>query len=223
MNHDFIKLFRSEIRRSYWLIIGIAIIGAILLTLEKMFFSNFVIQSGNMHIEKTVVVEGNISLQDDRNILDYEKFFSSYSGMQMFLDVTEQKYDYTKFNPKWLELSDEDKLKWLQKHICVVDFKGNVCQFIFIIKETEAKDVDYINSYAENFLEDFVDLSEQRIRLVNNEWNLKEVDSTAILPESKEISKNQIVFKYAIIGAFLGIIIGFIIVVVKTMRKKYNG
>lgn len=103
MNHDFIKLFRSEIRRSYWLIIGIAIIGAILLTLEKMFFSNFVIQSGNMHIEKTVVVEGNISLQDDRNILDYEKFFSSYSGMQMFLDVTEQKYDYTKFNPKWLE------------------------------------------------------------------------------------------------------------------------
>lgn len=114
-------------------------------------------------------------------------------------------------------------MKWLQKHICVVDFKGNVCQFIFIIKEIEAKDVDYINSYAENFLEDFVDLSEQRIRLVNNEWNLKEVDSTAILPESKEISKNQIVFKYAIIGAFLGIIIGFIIVVVKTMRKKYNG
>lgn len=222
MNNNFITLFKLELKHNYWLIISIAVIGAVLLILEKVFFSNFVIQSGNMHIEKTVVIEGSASLRDEENMLKYEEFFSSYSGMKMFLDMTEPKYDYTKFNPEWSKLSDEEKLKWLQNHICIVDFKGNVCQFIFTIKENEAKDIEYIELNAVNFLEDFVQLSEQRIKIVDNNLNLRNVDSAVILPENKEVSKNQIIFKYAIIGAFLGVIIGFIIVVVKTMRKKYN-
>lgn len=222
MNNNFLNLFQNEIKRNCWLIIFIGIIVATLLVVEKTFFSSFVVQSGNMHIEKTMKIEGDTSLNDNRELLEYQRFFSSYSGLQKFLDLTETQYDYSKFNSDWINLSSEDKLKWLQEHIIIVDFKGNVCQFIFRIKETEAKDKEYIDLYAERLLNDFVNLSEQRIQLVNSNLTLKEIDSAVILPEDKEISKKQIIFKYAVVGVFLGIGVGLIIVMVRTLRKKYN-
>ena len=215
-------VFIDTLKSKFIYIILLAIIFSLGLVIEKIFFTDYVIQSTRFHTEKTIKIEYNQPLMFN-NSLDYGTFLKSYSEIDLFLKQSENRFDYKKINSDWDKLTEIQKVEWLQKHIHVVDIHSGVIQFIFTLSADDAKDYEYIKLYGTKYLDEYISFAESRINQITPQSQFKEVSTYTLEPKLLANDKNIIIIKYGIIGAVLGTIIGVVIVFLISIRNEKNG
>ena len=206
--------------RKKWLVICVcAVVCSCLLKGEKLVFNQYVVQSGNVHFETIVEVDNNEknSVPFYENRIKYDKFFQTYAFMNSFIKDTEQKIDYNKLNTNWNKMTQDEKLKWLQKKLIVNDFNDGLFQIVFHLDITDSKDMNYIKENAGLFPNIILEEFSKQINLIDADNQLKIVNETQLFPEAQPVSKEKTVVKYGILGGILGIIIGVMIVTINTL------
>ncbi|WP_427113186.1 hypothetical protein [Megasphaera sueciensis] len=208
-----------NIKKKWLIICACAVVCSCLLMGEKLVFNQYVVQSGNVHFETIVEVDNHKknSVPFYENRIKYDKFFQTYAFMNSFIRDTEQKIDYNKLNTNWNKMSQDEKLKWMQKKLIVNDFNDGVFQIVFYLDITDSKDMDYIKTNAELLPKIILGEFSKQINLIDANDKLKIVNETQLFPEVQPVSKGKIVVNYGILGGILGIIIGMITVTVNTL------
>lgn len=221
MNTDYQKILTSEIKSKIWLFIVLAILCGVLVSIDKIFFSQQVIQSTIFHTEKTVKIN-YIYSNKSGDEFDYSMFFNSYSEIDEFLQITEDKFDYQKFNANWNNYTKIDKIKWIQKHVFINNINDGVLQYIFILAPDDPKDLSYTKEFGEQYLNEYVDFTEKKIETILPVTNFIELDHFTLEPTVNHVGKKLSIIKYASVGAFLGTLISLLIVLILAMRKYKN-
>lgn len=221
MNTYYGKLFIGELKSKVWLIIILAIIFGVLVGVDKSFFSQDIIQTTTFHTEKTIKVD--YSLPNNSGMeFNYSSFFNSYSEVNEFLQKTEGKFDYSKFNANWKNYTQIEKIEWIQQHVIINNIYGGVMQCIFVLSPNDPKDISYTNAYGEQYLNDYVTFIEQRLSVVLPVTNFAELDHFTLAPREMTMSKRHSFVKYGSVGAFLGMLVGVLIILILSMRKYKN-
>ena len=216
---EFQFYFFSELKKKRWIVIIFIILVGLLVGVEKTFFSHQIIQSTTFHSERTVQVKYSDPALKQNQDFNYKVFFSTYSEMDQFLRQTESIYDYSKFDANWNRYDLEDKLKWMQKHISIINVNNGVVQYVFVLKPEDPKDDEDVKEYGEQFLDDYIQFSQNRMREVLPVDQIENVDEITILPYQKEQSNQKSFFKFALAGGFLGALMGVVIIAISAMGK----
>lgn len=221
MNNYFNQIFHN-IRKKWLFIVGCAIICSGLLMAEKLIFNQYVIQSGSVHFEIMVKVNNAMNANNPfyQNKVQYDKFFSSYAFLNSFIADSKQEIDYTKLNKGWNDLSQQDKLKWMQKKLIVNNYNDGIFQIIFLVDDSDAKSLEYIKDNMDLFSEVILREFSKELKLIDRDNELKIINGVQLLPETQIVSKGSVVLKYGALGIVLGIIVGMTVVVIHTLRKK---
>ena len=216
---EFQPYFFSELKKKRCLVFIFIVVIGLLVGIEKTFFSHLIIQSTTFHSEKTIQVKySDVTLIQNRDF-NYKAFFGTYSEMNRFLKQTEGVYDYSKFDANWSRYDLKDKLEWMKKHISLTNVNNGVVQYVFVLKPEEPKDGEYVKEYGEQFLDDYIQFSESRMREVLPVGQIENVDEITILPYQRELSHQKSFFKFALAGGILGALVGLVIVAISAMGK----
>lgn len=216
-----IRLFISEIKKNIILLLSLTVIFGVGLGVEKSFFSSDVLQSTKFHTEATVKYSYANSRYEKENP-KYQILFNSYSELKLFLDQSDNKYDYSKFNANWKNFTEIKKIEWLQKHLHMIDMNGGIVQYIFLLDADEPKDYTYTKQYGKKLLDDYIHFSKSRIdsNLAQSDMHL--ISEYTLEPELLVRNKTMITIKYVLIGVFLGCIVGSTYVLIRMVRTEKN-
>lgn len=220
---NILERLKKELKKNILLIIGLVIIFSVGLMGEKIYFSPVAIESGSVHIEKTIQVFENQEITTDAlQTNGYADLLLTYSDLNEFLKQTENQFDYAKFDQNWNHLDKEEKLKWLQKHMSINRYFKENYQFIFTIGTNIPKDWEYTRENAPALLNSYINFSKIKIKEINSKASFREGESVNLVSEQSNIPQNTIIAKYGSIGGVLGLLIGMVIITVKLMRNSKN-
>lgn len=214
-----IGLFISELKKNIILLLSLTVIFGAGLGVEKSFFSSDVLQSTKFHTEATVKYSYANSRYEKENP-KYQILFNSYSELKLFLDQSDNKYDYSKFNANWNNLTEIKKIEWLQKHLHMIDMNAGIVQYIFLLDTDEPKDYNYTKQYGKKLLDDYINFSKSRIDTTLAQSNINLISEYTLEPELLVTNKTTVTIKYVLIGAFLGWTVGSIYVLIRMMRTE---
>lgn len=214
---------KQEIKKNIPLLIGLVIVFSVGLMGEKIYFSPVVIETGAVHSEKTIqVLENQENTKDAIQTNGYADLLLTYSDLNEFLKQTETKFDYAKFDQNWNYLDQEEKLKWLQKHMSINRYFKENYQFIFLLDKNIPKDWEYSKENAPALLNSYINFSKTKIREINPQSSFRDGESVNLVSKQSNISQHTIIAKYGTIGGVLGLLIGMVIITVKLMRNSKN-
>lgn len=221
MNAYYKKIFIQELKAKFWIITILAIVCGVLVGVDKCFFGQQMVQTTTFYAEKTIKVNYSIPNISGTEF-DYSTFFNSYSEVNEFLQKTEGKFDYSQFNANWKNYTQIEKIEWIQKHIIINNIYDGIIQCIFTLAPDDPKNITYTKEYGEQYLNDYITFVEGRLSTILPTSSFTELDHFTLEPQKMPISKKKSLIKYGGVGAFLGILIGILIVMVFAMRKYRN-
>ena len=166
--------------------------------------------------------------QDKHNLYEidqgmkYEKVLSTYAFVSRFINETKDKIDYSKLNYNWDNLTEIEKIKWIQSVFLVRNFDDGAIQSVVLLKANVAKDITYIKNNEKIILDTVYQQYKEEISRLKPEYSLRIVNSYGVYPEIQNISKNDIIIKYVGLGLLLGFIVGITINSINVVRSK-NG
>lgn len=218
MNTYYGKIFIEELKSKFWLVIILAVICGVLVGVDKCFFGQQMIQTTTFHAEQTIKVDYSMPNKSGREF-DY---FNSYSEVNEFLQETEGKFDYSQFNANWKNYTQIEKIEWIQKHVIINNIYDGTMQCIFTLAPDDPKDITYTKEHGAQYLDDYVAFVEGRLSTILPTSNFTELDHFTLEPQEVSVSKKKSFVKYSGVGAFLGILIGLLIIMILAMRKYRN-
>lgn len=221
MNTYYGKIFIKELKAKVWVVIIISIICGALVSIDKCFFGQQIIQSTAFHAERTIKVNYTLPNKSGKEF-DYGTFFNSYSEVNEFLQKTEEKFDYSQFNANWESYTQIEKIEWIQKHVIINNIYDGTMQCIFTLSPDDPKNITYTKEYGKQYLDDYITFIENRLSIVLQTSNFVELDSFTLYPQEIPTSKKKTFVKYGSAGAFLGVLIGILIIMILAMRKYKN-
>lgn len=221
MNTYYEKIFIEELKSKFWLVIILAVICGVLVGVDKCFFGQQMIQTTTFHAEQTIKVDYSMPNKSGREF-DYSTFFNSYSEVNEFLKQTEGKFDYSQFNANWKNYTQIEKIEWIQKHVIINNIYDGTMQCMFTLAPDDPKDITYTKEHGAQYLDDYVAFVEGRLSTILPTSNFTELDHFTLEPQEVSVSKKKSFVKYSGVGAFLGILIGILIVMILAMRKYRN-
>ena len=95
-------------------------------------------------------------------------------------------------------------------------------QCIFTLAPDDPKDITYTKEHGAQYLDDYVAFVEGRLSTILPTSNFTELDHFTLEPQEVSVSKKKSFVKYSGVGAFLGILIGLLIIMILAMRKYRN-
>ena len=125
-----------------------------------------------------------------------------------------------KLNPKWIDLAQSQKFKWLTGHFRVNWIGPGIYELIFQMKKDEAKDAEYIKTNHEKLIEEYENYFREAAGMVTNDTSLTTVKNFELVDEVGMPTAQQIEKKYTVIGFVLGALIGVVIVMGWDARKR---
>ncbi|MCI6100602.1 MAG: hypothetical protein MR698_08215 [Selenomonas sp.] len=221
--NDSKNAIRHELARRWWVILLCAILVSGALMVEKAFFGEYVTKSGLYYEEQSVIIqypageEGIAAAGSSGGA----KYLASFSMLNEFLQQTEERYDYAKFDASWTAMTRVQKLLWLQKHLTVTS-EGGYAVFAFGLLDDISKDPAYLAEQGKPFLTDYVQLTQRHLEAAGLHPAYHPDGEIEVLPESVQVSNKRVIAKYGIVGIVLGALLGTFLLLVNAMRKNHH-
>lgn len=133
------------------LLVGVICSGA--LVFEKNNTSDFMMESGDFAISSLTIISDSDNNMNSNFEFDYRKKVETKDNLNGFLERTEKnkRFDYNRIFGNWKTLAAPNKVQWLRTHFKTYPVHGGVLEFVFVLKENEAKDVTYLIKNASLF------------------------------------------------------------------------
>lgn len=212
------QVFLTELRNRWKLVLLIAILAAAALTGEKMLAKEPVAKSTTLYVEQQVFIR---QAGAQPAAVHYGEMFNSYGTLIAFIHQSEQVFDYTKFQPGWNGMDDEEKSKWLQKHILTRDVSPGIFLAATYVGPNEWKDADYARENGRKILESYIRFNEKQLQRFDPSVTFELQEPVELLPQEVAVARKPLLGKYAIVGFVLGALVGIFIVFVLAVRKRH--
>lgn len=213
--------FIATLKQKFFIVIALVIVASLGLAVEKYFTA-----TPSTHLSGDAYIECLTRLDTDRPsyaVPEDNKFFvASPMEFYRFIDAHRDAFDYQKLNGNWNGLNDAAKVVWLTKHLEIESYEQNVYVFSLNIEASEAHDYDYVKANAGRFLDAYVAFAQRECSKAGI-GELVVIDRVELVPESTTVTRRQLVYKHAIIGAVLGLIVGLIIIFGLSKRAATHG
>lgn len=206
-------------KKKLWIIILCAIIASVSLMIEKAFFTEYVIKSGTININRVVKFENPA---DNNTFMQfrYDKVLITSSNLKPIYSKLEKEFDFKKIDANWDSYTSLDKVKWFASNIKIYAFNDNSYEIILTLSDTMPKDSSYVNQNASAILDRYLVLSEENIEKVRPNTKMNIVMSEEILDEIVPVDKGVIIKKYGIIGGVLGTLFAMLGIFIYSLRLK---
>lgn len=211
----------EQIKRKWYIILFSAIVCAGLSYGDKAFFHPVTPVTGNITFTKVARLEVPQEIYVQNGIghdVTITSAVNMWSNMERFLEKTESKYNYEKFNKNWNMLKKTEKFSWLNKHLRCQYLGNNVYEFIFQFTSADVKDIAYLQNYGDEYLTEYLQHAEQVAFLMYTEPKFIILDTYSVMDEYNLGDTSFILQKYTIIGFILGIVLGVAIVSIFTLK-----
>ena len=213
--------FIDTLKRKLLIVIALVIISSLAFAAEKYFTAN-----PSTHLSGDAYIQCLTRLDTARPqslTLEENKFFvASHMELYRFINSHRDTFDYQKLNGNWNSLNDLSKLIWLKKHLIVESFEHNVYVFSFNVEASDPHDYDYVKDNAARFLDAYVEFARRECSKAGI-GELVMVERVELIPDSTTVTRRQLVFKHAIIGAVIGLLVGLIVVFGLSKRAATHG
>ncbi len=206
-------------KKKLWIIILCAIIASVSLMIEKAFFTEYVIKSGTININRVVKFENPA---DNNTFMQfrYDIVLITSSNLKPIYSKLEKEFDFKKIDANWDSYTSLDKVKWFARNIKIYAFNDNSYEIILTLSDTMPKDSSYVNQNASAILDRYLVLSEENIEKVRPNTKMNIVMSEEILDEIVPVDKGVIIKKYGIIGGVLGTLFAMLGIFIYSLRLK---
>ncbi len=219
-----LKIFINVLKRKWWFVVLLGLLFSAGSAYEKNISDNWTVQSGNVVITKTFSIENADRYFSDQSNqkFNFDAFSNTYSMQKKIIKITNESYDYSKFNLNWRNLNEMQKYDWLQNHFSINDFGLGAYELVFWLNENDPKEIEYIKKEAKNFLNDYFNILIVELQKLEPDLKIKVIDEIEVYPTEISLDKNSIIKKYALIGFIAGCLLGIVILLVKEMSFR-NG
>lgn len=195
---EILRVVKKKI--GYILFIGLICAGV--LAAIKVGFSDIATRQGKYLYTTTVHIQQN-QLPND---FDFKGFLESEGNYGKLVEIEENgHFDFSIVDSSWNRKSKSQQLEWLNKHIYVKNFKGNVISLYIKFDSNVTRDTEYMKEHVPLLFQDFMNVSQSSIQAVVPDATFKTIYSENIAPTVLEINRKSIAIKYAIIGFIIGI------------------
>ena len=213
--------FIATLKKKFTIVVVLMLVGFFGLAVEKYFTA-----VPGVHLGGDAFIQCLTRLDNSSNLqvfLDKGKFFvGSPMELYQFIDTHRDAFDYDKLNGNWSGMSDFAKLTWLDKHLKIDTYEHNMYVFSLQIEASEPHDYEYVKANAGKFLDAYVEFARLECEKAGV-GNLVVIERAALIPDGFLMTRRHIVFKYAFVGAVLGMIVGLIVIYGLSKRKAHNG
>lgn len=216
-----IRLFQAFLLefRSHWkIVLLVAVLASAALVGEKAFTKAPVVESTSLYIEQPVHV---VYETGQPGMASYERLLASYGTFVNFSHETEGTFDYEKFQPGWSHMKDEEKSKWMKKHIAIDTSAPTLFVASIYISGKEWKDADYARENGRKILKAYLDYDEHMLKSLGQPVTFERGEMVEILPEKVVVSRRSLLGKYAVIGFVLGGLAACFVLLVFAVRKRH--
>lgn len=219
-----LKSFINVLKRKWWVVVLLGLLFSAGSAYEKSVLDNWTMQSGNVVITKTFTMENfdKYLTANYNSKFNIDKFCDLYQIQKNMINATEEKYNYSSFNLNWENLNEVQKYDWMQRHFFINDFGLGTYEIVYLLKESDPKEIQYVKKEAKNFLNDYFNTLIVELQKLEPDLKIKIIDEIEVYPTEISIDKNSIIKKYALIGFAAGCLLGIVILLVREMSLK-NG
>lgn len=162
-----------------------------------------------------------VNLNDTYSEIKMDPLVKTWFNLSELTKQMDSQMDMKKLNPKWSELPESKKFEWLNDHYRINRIGPGMYELIFQIKRNVAKDQKYIEDNRVQVLDVYEGFFQKTARMVTSDTSLTRVKEFELVESAGTPSLKQVNYKYAIIGAVLGTLVGVVIVMVWNARKGY--
>lgn len=213
-----LQAYQAELRKRWPVIILLAILAAAALIAEKALTKEPVIKSTSLYVEQTVRIQyaGQVPVTSA-----YDRVYASYGSLGRFVQACGQDFDFSKLQPGWDGMTDEQKVRWMKKHFYIQDATSTSVNFALYISEEDWKDPFYASEHGPELLRAYIRYTERSMQELGEDVTFQLGESYAILPQPVQVSRRSLLVKYGIIGGVLGALAGLLIVLVLAVRNRH--
>lgn len=212
----------NSIIKKWYVIFLCALLGAGGLYFEKKQVVPAIPQTGDMTYIRVVKFEQipTETLMGTSTEIRMNALVNAWLNLSSLTTRMDNHVEMQKLNPKWTDLAQSQKFKWLTGHFRVNWIGPGMYELIFSMKKNEAKDADYIKANHENLIGEYEDYFKESAGMVTNDTSLTTVKNFELIEEAGIPTAPQVEKKYGVIGFVLGALVGVVIVMVWDARKR---
>lgn len=212
----------NSIIKKWYVIFLCALLGAGGLYFEKSRVVPTVPQTGDLTYIRVVKFEQipTETLMGTSTEIRMNALVNAWPNLSSLTTRMDDNVEMQKLNPKWTDLSQSQKFKWLTGHFRVNWIGPGMYELIFQMKKNEAKDADYIKANHENLIGEYENYFKESAGIVTNDTSLTIVKNFELIEEAGIPTAPQVEKKYGGIGFVLGALVGIVIVMVWDARKR---
>lgn len=200
------------LKRKIWLIILASILSIGLILMEKCYQDDMIILGRDFIFQCEINVKNNY---EQKGIYNIRKNFIE----NIFIEKIDQSFKCEKFNADWSYKNDLQKLEWLNEHIVINNIGAGRHDILFIVKGTEIQDYPYVKNNGMEFFKEVI----ANLENINPNYKITIYNFSSIVPdEINLVSRNHILFKYAIIGLLLGAALSTIFLIGIYQRRQHG-
>lgn len=212
----------NSIIKKWYVIFLCALLGAGGLYFEKSRVVPTVPQTGDLTYIRVVKFEQipTETLMGTSTEIRMNALVNAWPNLSSLTTRMDDNVEMQKLNPKWTDLAQSQKFKWLTGHFRVNWIGPGMYELIFQMKKNEAKDADYIKANHENLIGEYENYFKESAGIVTNDTSLTIVKNFELIEEAGIPTAPQVEKKYGGIGFVLGALVGIVIVMVWDARKR---
>lgn len=212
------------LKKRFFVVLAFGLVFAIGLSIEKIFFTNFIIKSGDFLFTRIVSIN-EVSKSDTKiySEFHYGRLMNTYPVIKEFQEYSKSKYDFGKFDATWNNKTEQDRYKWQQNHIYINEIGNNIYEICIHFGKNDYKDYEYTKNNANQLLTDYIIFSNRLFNEMGLNMKTEEYHNFSMYPQEIILNKRLIVIKYFIIGFLLGSLLGMAILLVKYNRNRNYG
>lgn len=212
----------NSIIKKWYVIFLCALLGTGGLYFEKSLVVPAVPQTGDLTYIRVVKFEQipTETLMGTSTEIRMNDLVNAWSNLSSLTTRMDNHVEMQKLYPKWTDLVQSQKFKWLTGHFRVNWIGPGMYELIFQMKKNEAKDADYIKANHENLIGEYEDYFKESAGIVTNDTSLTIVKNFELIEEADIPTAPQVEKKYGVIGFVLGALVGVVIVMVWDARKR---
>lgn len=215
---QWISMLGRECKKKAWFILLAACIVSILMALEVYYSDNRIIESGRVHLEKTIVVNFNSDVPGLKNNF-FDRLFQSYTEINLFIDEASSTVDFSKLDANWNKLHEREKYEWIQRHFFFNKMSDGIYQIVFVVDTQDPKNMEYISTNKDVIVSTYERFVINRLKTIDNNLTVNTMGSVDLLG-SDTIIEEKPIKSYAAVGFVLGGLIGVTLLGLNIIRVK---
>lgn len=208
--------------KKWYIILICAVVCSGGLYFEKNRVAPVIPQTGDMTYIRVVKFDRvpTFTVNQTSKEIDMTDLMRSWSYLVVLQDDLEEKITLKKLNPEWSQTADSQKMRWMGEHFRVQHLGPGLYELIIQFTKKDAKDSQYLAENHDMLMDMYMSFFKQSASMVTDNTDLNIVKEVQQIDVDKNATKSGVEKKYAIIGFILGALIGLVLLVVWTGRKK---